>query len=43
MRRRDALWGVDFGGTKIEGIVVEPADPPRIISRLRNERNRENL
>ncbi|MBS3777649.1 MAG: ROK family protein [Bacteroidales bacterium] len=35
MRRRDALWGVDFGGTKIEGIVVEPANPPRIISRLR--------
>lgn len=35
MAQKDVLWGVDFGGTKIEGIVVEPADPPRIISRLR--------
>lgn len=35
MSRKDVLWGIDLGGTKIEGVVVEPTDPPHIISRLR--------
>jgi fructokinase len=29
------LWGIDLGGTKIEGVVLESADAPRVISRLR--------
>lgn len=35
MSQKDVLWGVDLGGTKIEGIVVKHTEPPRIISRLR--------
>jgi fructokinase len=35
MSRNDVLWGIDLGGTKIEGIVLEPTKPPNIISRLR--------
>ena len=30
-----ALWGIDLGGTKIEGVVLEPAPSYRVLSRLR--------
>ncbi len=29
------LWGIDLGGTKIEGVVLESATNPQIIKRLR--------
>ncbi|HEX5077157.1 MAG TPA: ROK family protein [Gemmatimonadaceae bacterium] len=35
MARDDHLWGVDLGGTKIEGVVVGAADPERVIARTR--------
>jgi len=35
MARDDHLWGVDLGGTKIEGVVVSAADPERVIARTR--------
>ncbi|PIQ21566.1 MAG: sugar kinase, partial [Cytophagales bacterium CG18_big_fil_WC_8_21_14_2_50_42_9] len=30
-----ALWGIDLGGTKIEGIVMEPAPSYQVLGRLR--------
>src|SRR5882724_9809712 len=30
-----ALWGIDLGGTKIEGVVLEPTDHPSPIVRTR--------
>ena len=35
MTRDDRLWGIDLGGTKIEGVVVSAADPSRVIARTR--------
>jgi predicted NBD/HSP70 family sugar kinase len=35
MYDHEILWGIDLGGTKIEGVVLESADTPRILSRLR--------
>ena len=35
MTRDDQLWGIDLGGTKIEGVVVGAADPERVIARTR--------
>jgi len=35
MTRDDQLWGIDLGGTKIEGVVVGAADPDRVIARTR--------
>jgi fructokinase len=29
------LWGIDLGGTKIEGVIIDPAAPDRPICRLR--------
>src|ERR1051325_798821 len=29
------LWGVDLGGTKIEGAVLDPAHPGRALQRMR--------
>src|ERR1051325_97815 len=29
------LWGVDLGGTKIEGAVLDPAQPARALQRMR--------
>ena len=29
------IWGIDLGGTKIEGVVLESADSPRELCRLR--------
>lgn len=29
------LWGIDLGGTKIEGVVLEPAPSFKVLSRLR--------
>ncbi|MBI3887428.1 MAG: ROK family protein [Opitutae bacterium] len=29
------LWGIDLGGTKIEGAILDPAQPDRAICRLR--------
>ncbi len=31
------LWGLDLGGTKIEGAVIDPAHPTRPLARLRRE------
>lgn len=31
------LWGLDLGGTKIEGSVIDPAHPTRPVARLRRE------
>ncbi len=35
------LWGIDVGGTKIEGVVLEDRDAPNVLKRLRvpTERN----
>ena len=30
-----ALWGIDMGGTKIEGVVLKSAEDPEVITRLR--------
>ncbi len=30
-----ALWGIDLGGTKIEGAILKSAEDPTVISRLR--------
>ena len=35
MTRDDRLWGIDLGGTKIEGVVVSAADPDGVIARTR--------
>ena len=35
MTRTDRLWGIDLGGTKIEGVVVSAANPGRVIARTR--------
>lgn len=29
------LWGIDLGGTKIEGVVIESAEHPNVLARLR--------
>src|SRR4051812_35915275 len=29
------IWGIDLGGTKIEGVVLESANSAKVISRLR--------
>ncbi|HMP13258.1 MAG TPA: ROK family protein [Saprospiraceae bacterium] len=29
------LWGIDLGGTKIEGVVMESAEQPTVLARLR--------
>ena len=29
------LWGIDLGGTKVEGVVLEEGYPPRTLARLR--------
>ncbi len=29
------LWGIDLGGTKIEGVVIESKDSPHVLARLR--------
>lgn len=29
------LWGVDLGGTKIEGVILDPAQPDRALHRTR--------
>ncbi len=35
MTRDDRLWGIDLGGTKIEGVVVSATDPGRVVARTR--------
>jgi len=35
MTRDGQLWGIDLGGTKIEGVVVSAANPDRAIARTR--------
>jgi len=35
MTRDGQLWGIDLGGTKIEGVVVSAAHPDRVIARTR--------
>jgi fructokinase len=29
------LWGIDLGGTKIEGVILDPANPTKALHRLR--------
>lgn len=29
------LWGIDLGGTKVEGVIIASADKPEVITRLR--------
>lgn len=29
------LWGIDLGGTKIEGVILDPAEPGKALHRLR--------
>lgn len=31
------LWGIDLGGTKIEGVIVNPAAPDKPLSRVRRD------
>ena len=31
----ESLWGIDLGGTKIEGIIMDPAHPSQALHRLR--------
>jgi len=35
MARDDVLWGIDLGGSKIEGAVVDAAHPDRVVCRTR--------
>ena len=35
MTRDDQLWGIDLGGTKIEGVVVSAAHPDHVLARTR--------
>lgn len=35
------LWGIDLGGTKIEGVVLEDRDTPNVLKRLRVPTERE--
>jgi fructokinase len=30
------LWGIDLGGTKIEGIVLKSADEPEVLLRTQH-------
>ena len=32
---RPTLWGIDLGGTKIEGVIVDATDPTTVIARVR--------
>lgn len=32
---RSTLWGIDLGGTKIEGVILDPGRPDRALHRLR--------
>ncbi|MCF7803761.1 MAG: ROK family protein [Candidatus Marinimicrobia bacterium] len=36
------LWGIDLGGTKIEGVVIKSADNPQALSRMRIPTEAEN-
>ena len=29
------LWGIDLGGTKIEGVILDPSRPDQALHRLR--------
>lgn len=29
------LWGIDLGGTKIEGVILESVEKPNVLARLR--------
>lgn len=35
------LWGIDLGGTKIEGVVLEDRDTPNVLKRIRVPTERE--
>ncbi len=35
------IWGIDLGGTKIEGIIMHPAGKPEVIERIRIATERE--
>ncbi len=40
--QRNALWGIDMGGTKIEGVILQSADNPEILFRDRVPTEAEN-
>lgn len=29
------LWGIDLGGTKVEGVILKPGNTPEVVSRIR--------
>ena len=31
----DLLWGIDLGGTKVEGVVIQPGEQPQVLARKR--------
>ncbi len=35
MKSNKPLWGIDLGGTKIEGIILEPGENPKTLCRMR--------
>jgi fructokinase len=35
LKNKKHLWGIDLGGTKIEGIILEPGNNPKTICRMR--------
>lgn len=35
------LWGIDLGGTKVEGVVIDPGFPPIVLARKRLPTERE--
>lgn len=36
------IWGIDLGGTKVEGVIVDADDQYRVISRLRHATEKEH-
>ncbi len=36
------LWGIDLGGTKVEGAIIDPEHPDRAVCRLREPTEREH-
>jgi len=41
-KNQKPLWGIDLGGTKVEGVVIESADNPEVLARIRLPTERVN-
>lgn len=41
MSKSRHLWGIDLGGTKIEGAIIDPAQPDEAVHRLRRDTGAE--